>query len=297
MPGLIVGVDAGGTSTLAALGEGERVVRTYRGSGVSAGSNGAPAAASAIAQAVHAVLEGEAPRAIFVGAAGAGRAHVSAAIEARLREQFAGARIGVRHDAYIALRACIPQGDGAVIIAGTGSSAYAERSGVPFRCGGYGYLLGDGGSGFAIGSQALKLVLSALDGRCARGAFADAVLDTLHASSTESVLHAIYDADQPATVIASLAPLVLQSAGQGERNASKIVQAAALELADLAKAIMRRAQFDGEPRLALCGSLLRENSLLTFLLETRLSNDLPHLQLIKGGPEPYVGALAAAAAL
>ena len=96
-------------------------------------------------------------------------------------------------------------------------------------------------------------------------------------------------------MIASVAPIVIEHADAGDRSATKIVQAAALELFELVRAIARASAAAGrELPLVFAGGLLRENSMLTYLLEMRVANELPHVRVIKGGPEAHVGALAAA---
>ena len=295
MPQLIVGVDAGGTSTVAALEQDGKIVRTHEGVPANASVIGAQAAGSAIVETISAALEGAVPHAIFVGAAGGARKEVAQSIEDTLRTRFPGARVGVRDDAYIALRASVPEGDGAVLISGTGSIAYAQRAGVEFRSGGYGYLLGDDGSGFAIGTAALKLLLRSFDERAPRDEFLTRLERALDARTAVDVTARVYGDSHPVAFCASLAPLVLESANEGDRSANKIVQSAALELSEMAKSLVKRAGLSesGAP-LVLAGSLLSNNSLLTFLLETRLKNDLPHMPIYKGGAHPYLGALAAA---
>ena len=109
------------------------------------------------------VLDGESPSAIGIGVAGAGDERVAAQLRASLSRSFPGVRIALSHDARIALRAALPEGDGLVLIAGTGSIAYAEIGEATFSAGGYGYLLGDKGSGYAIGAAALRHLLAEME--------------------------------------------------------------------------------------------------------------------------------------
>ena len=70
------------------------------------------------------------------------------------------------------------------------------------------------------------------------------------------------------------------------------MQQAAQELGDLVKAALVAVELvDAAPAIALAGGLLRENSLLTFLLETRLNADVPGVAIVKGGDAPELGAL------
>ena len=212
-----------------------------------------------------------------------------------LESRFAGANVQVRDDAYIALRAAVPEGDGTVVIGGTGAIAYAEKNGTGFRSGGYGYLFGDAGSGFGIGAAAVDRLLRAYDGRAPRDAFAEELEASLEVRSLNETLQKVYAAQAPARALAALAPIVIESAGRGDRSASKIVQQAAAELNSLVKAAISSAGLTGSNApIAFSGGLLSASSLLTFLLETRLLNDFPEMPILKDNPAPSAGALCAA---
>jgi N-acetylglucosamine kinase-like BadF-type ATPase len=192
----------------------------------------------------------------------------------------------------------VPEGDGIVIISGTGSIAYALAGERTYRAGGHGFLLGDEGSGAVIGASAVRLLLRVYDGRARRDGFIEAIESVLDTDSTEDVMQAIYGDADPVRKIASLAPVVIGCASDGERDATKIVQAAALELADLLKAVVRSAGLtQRELPVVLAGGLLAQNSLLTYLLETRIVNEYPSFHLVKNPPAPEYGALALARAM
>jgi N-acetylglucosamine kinase-like BadF-type ATPase len=295
MPRIAVGVDAGGTKTAVVYSVDGKRVRVDTHGAVSASLKGTEAAANAIATAIASTTDGAIPHAIFVGAAGAGRADVADGIRSALESRFANAKVGVRDDAYIALRAAIPEGDGVVLIAGTGSIAYAQRGNEGYRCGGYGYLVGDDGSGFAIGAAAIKHLLKSYDGRVSRDAFAEDLESHLDVRSLTDVLERVYRSAAPVGTIAGVAPLVLQMAQRSERIATRIVQSAALELFDLLKGAIKRAGLSGTSApIALAGGLLSSNSLLTYLLETRILNEFTTMPIRKDNPEPCSGALAEA---
>jgi glucosamine kinase len=289
---ICVGVDAGGTSTVAAVSQNG----TFRGEAEGPPGNvttlGVADAADVIITVVRDALGGEAPDAIHVGAAGAGRAPVADALRALLESAFAGARIDIGDDAAIALRAAITEGDGAVLIAGTGSVAYAEHGARAHRAGGLGYLAGDEGSAFWIGLQAVKLYGRVLDGRAQRDETTDLVARALDAPDRDRYIAALYDHELRPATIAALAPSIIAFAGKGNRTSTKIVQQAALELGDLLRATLRAVDLLGaSPQVALAGGLFRENSLLSFLLETRLNGDVPGIAIVKHADPPVRGAL------
>jgi N-acetylglucosamine kinase-like BadF-type ATPase len=289
--GLIaVGVDAGGSGTVAIATRDGELLRSANGPAANAQTQGAQRAADAIERAVRGAC----------GAAGASREAIACALLAELAVRFPGTRIAVTTDAHVALRAAVPAGDAAVLIAGTGSIAYAETSGEIHRAGGFGPLIGDEGSGCAIGAAALRLLLRVFEGRTAADGLSAEVARITGATGIPEALAYAYDAPAPAAALAALAPAVLQCAASGERSAQKIVQAAALELFDLVLAVWRMVEPDvksGGIPLAFCGGLLSENSMLTYLLETRIANDLPQLGIVKGAAEPHFGALLEARAL
>ncbi|GAC1543699.1 MAG: BadF/BadG/BcrA/BcrD ATPase family protein [Candidatus Velthaea sp.] len=293
-----IGVDAGGTGTTAALSSDGVFIREGRGPGANATSVGIDDAADAILQAIRAAAHGVKPDTIYVGAAGAGRPEVASALERLIESAYAPALIVVTDDTAIALRSRIPQGPGIVLIAGTGSVAYAENGETRIRVGGLGYLLGDEGSAFALGLAAVKLYGRVLDGRATRDETSDLAARAVGADDRAALLAAIYGARFNPATIASLAPSIIAFAGKGNRASTKIVQEASKELADLVKATAKLAGLsDASPSVALAGGLLRENSLLTFLLETRINGDLPGAAIVRGGEEAVRGALRLAEAL
>jgi N-acetylglucosamine kinase-like BadF-type ATPase len=288
---ILVGVDAGGSSLDCAL-ERDGAITGVHGDAANVRTEGVEGAAEQIAAAVRVGLHGEGFDALVVGAAGAGDTVIARALESALRAYFPNGTIVVHDDAEIALRAAVPFGDGVVLIAGTGSIAYARIGEDAHRAGGYGYLLGDDGSGFAIGRAALAQMLRWYDGRTAHSELFDALAARLQAGDAQTLLGRIYGEPNMVGAVASLAPLVLARAGSGERVATKIVQSAAGELVDLVKSLVQRAQLGNrELPLVFAGGLFTENSLLSYLIETRLLADMPLLQPVKSPLSPVHGAL------
>lgn len=289
---VVVGVDAGGSATTALAARCGAVIGEARGPGANATTLGVDDAADVIVATIRRALAHRRPRTIVVGAAGAGRADVARTLERLISSAFGGARVAVGGDAAIALRAAIPAGPGVVVVAGTGSVAYAEHGDRRVRVGGLGYLAGDEGSAFAIGMAAVRLYGRVLDERARRDETTDLVARTLGASDRDAYLRVLYDAPLVPATIAALAPSIIAFAGKGNRAATRIVQDAAKELGDLIRSAVTLAGLaDAAPPVALAGGLLRENSLLTYLLETRIVNEVPGTQIVRGGEGAAAGAL------
>lgn len=289
-----VGVDAGGTSTVALASRDGVRAGSGRAEPGNASSRGIEGATGAMVSAIDAALDGSRPDAIYVGAAGAGRPAVADAMRASLERRYPGARVEVGDDARIALRAGVPDGDGVVLIAGTGSIAYAEVGDVCRRAGGHGYAVDDAGSGFAIGSAAARLLARAYDGRVPQDATTAAVAEALGVDAPGRIADAVYLGGNPVATLAALAPTVIRLADGGERSAMKIVQAAALDLGELIRAVVKESGASGETPIVLAGGLFKTNSLLSYLLETRLHAELPTMPVVKNVPDPVFGALALA---
>jgi N-acetylglucosamine kinase-like BadF-type ATPase len=285
-----VGVDAGGTGTTAvALIDGKRNVVQFAPANPSAA--GIESAALTIGDAIAAAVAPAAPRAIVVGAAGAGRADVAKALTVELHRRFAGAHISVIDDARLALNAAGAAGNGIVLIAGTGSIAYGENGERSARCGGGGYLIGDEGSGYAIGAAGLRLTLRAFDGRCPFDRTVAAIAERIGGRDRDALLSFTYDAPSTVAAVAGIAPVILQCADAGERSAVTIVQHAARELFDLVRAVGRAIEASSEMPLVLHGGVVRTPSTLTYLLETHLTNELPQLHTIRATVTPHDAAL------
>ena len=294
---LVIGIDAGGTRTVAAAARNDEQPRTHASIGANPNAVGIAAAAATISDAASKVAQTDTPDAIVVGGAGLSRPQAAEAIRSALRERFPATRIEVTHDLEIALRAAIPQGDGIVLVAGTGSAAYAEIRERKFRAGGGGYALGEEGSGYSIGAAGLRLLRRALEKRHAHDDLTKALAAHTKSENVDELAAYVYDSASPPAAVASAAASVLEQADAGNRNAARIVQTAALNLFELVRDVCRVASVDSlQLPLAFSGGLLERNSLLTYLIETRIANELPNLRVIKGSV-PYLGALAMAHAL
>ncbi|MDQ2992073.1 MAG: hypothetical protein M3R30_04540 [Candidatus Eremiobacteraeota bacterium] len=291
---IAVGVDAGGTSTVAVASRDGLAGEPFSAEAGNASSRGLDAALDAMTRAIDGALADAKPDAIVVGAAGAGRENVAGSMREALLARYPSAAVEIANDARVALRAGVRDGDGVVLIAGTGSIAYAEIGREHFRAGGHGYAIDDAGSGFAIGAAAAKLLARAYDGRVPVDETVKAIERALGGDERRG-LDRLYLDGPPIATLAALAPEVIRLADEGERSAVKIVQGAALELGDLVRAVVKSSGAMGrELPVVLAGGLLGANSLLTFLLETRIANELPSFYVMKNGPAPCFGALALA---
>ncbi|AXV15787.1 N-acetylglucosamine kinase [Neorhizobium sp. SOG26] len=138
--------------------------------------------------------------------------------------------------------------DGAIVIAGTGSIGLGFVEGRDLRIGGYGFPISDEGSGADLGLKAIQMALRANDGRIEKTALLSEVMQRFHGDPMEAV--AWMDRSS-ATDYATLAPMVMRHADQGDAAGRRIVQSAAEHIDTLVRTLFDQ----GAPRVTLLGGL------------------------------------------
>ncbi|WP_312430280.1 BadF/BadG/BcrA/BcrD ATPase family protein [Lacrimispora sp.] len=105
-------------------------------------------------------------RGICIGAAGISNRDTAKLLTRNLKEQGMQGVIRLVGDHETALAGALEEPAGVILIAGTGSICYGiNESGAKFRAGGYGHIIDDAGSAYAIGKDILKAVVRSSDGR------------------------------------------------------------------------------------------------------------------------------------
>jgi N-acetylglucosamine kinase-like BadF-type ATPase len=280
---VILGVDAGSSlaEAVAATPDGRIVGRGRSGVGNPIALPTADAVAH-LGEAVRQALDGVAATdvaQVVTGAAGILRYSRGPSAEA-LAKAWVDAGLTcpvvVVADAVTAFAAGTPRRCGSVLIAGVGAiAARIQDEEVTARIDGNGWLVGDDGSGFWIGRQAVRAVFAALDGRGEPTLLAEAVLATVTGDEAvpedvEGRLVALRDAvyDGPPIALAALAPLVSAAASAGDRVAQRIVDQAVSML--MATVTALAADGPDEP-LVLAGSLMTSPGPIAGEVQRRLA--------------------------
>ncbi|ACU74235.1 ATPase BadF/BadG/BcrA/BcrD type [Catenulispora acidiphila DSM 44928] len=184
----VVGLDVGGSQSRAVLATaGGRTLGTGRAGGGNPTVLGAEAAVANIVAALKGALgevPGERVEACVVGLAGVSTLMADPKAPHVLERAWADAglvcRVRIVSDVTVSFAAGTPSPDGALLVSGTGAVAARMHDRLPARFrDGYGWLLGDEGSGFWIGRQAARAAIAAADGRRPMAALATAVLARL----------------------------------------------------------------------------------------------------------------------
>ena len=265
---LILGIDAGGTKTLAQLArchpDGSwHLLAQATAAAANWSSNRQQAQyhlQEAIGQVLHqAQLESGAIDSACLAVAGAGRLGEQEQLRRWALQEGVARRVRVVHDAAAVLAAATAgRCCGVAVIAGTGSLVWGrDAGGREARALGWGPLLGDPGSGYALATQALRRVARELDQeRQPSSLLAQEVLHQLGVSDPEEFLPSLYRPEMDRPRLAQLAPVVLRCAQEGCPQARGLVEAQAQRLTWAAAQVLERLIWEEVPVLALAGGVL-----------------------------------------
>lgn len=290
----VIGVDAGATKSVGILAdERGRILTQARGGGANIHVQG-EAQVEAVLRALLAEMgEVGAASAICLGMAGVDRPHDEAVVRALLaRIGFHGAA-RIVNDALIALVAGSSGRTGIVILSGTGSIAYGvDPDGRVARSGGFGSLLGDEGSGYWLGNQALRAVVRASDGRGPDTQLTGMVFEALGIGSIDELVPLVYEQHLPRSAVAGLAGRVERARVQGDAVASELLNRAAHELVLAGQAVSNKLRFASPHSVVLAGGVFQACPSLGRLVTDRLALPLARPRVLDR--EPAHGALAMA---
>jgi N-acetylglucosamine kinase len=134
----------------------------------------------------------------------------------------------VQNDVRIAFDGAFARQSGVLVLAGTGSMAWASRNGPDdphFRIGGWGDGFGDEGSAYWIGRESLGLVACGLDGRADCRDFSLAILDEM-AVAPGDLIDWMYGLENRRTAIAGIAKITYRLAESGDKTAQSVLERA-----------------------------------------------------------------------
>ncbi|MEU5784303.1 N-acetylglucosamine kinase [Micromonospora lupini] len=300
---VVVGLDVGGTSTRAtALTLAGERLGTGRAGGGNPTSHGAERAAAELLTALREALTDLDPTRVAagtIGLAGAGRLLADPAGRAAFDRAWhdAGLRCPyeVYGDALVAYASGTAAPDGTILVAGTGAiTAQVHELRLDRIADGHGWLLGDAGSGFWLGREAVRRLLADLDAGHAPGALGTAVLTDLVGSAdvaprprdtVDATIQAV--TRRPPIELARLAPLVVTAATAGEPVATALVAEAA---AHLAESVSRIRPAGATTPIVLGGGLLTADTPLAAAVRAEIARHWPDATLRTAGD----GAAAAA---
>ncbi len=297
---IFAGFDGGGTKTACVLCNEEG---TLLGTGLGGPSNylycGKELAAASIRQAQeqafqHAEIAMQTIDTAYMASAAIrlqnGRAHISF-----FQTCIDAAHLLCESDLYPIWFGAMRQQPAVVSIVGTGSITYVCRPNAFLGVGGWGPLLGDEGSGYDIGLQALRLAARMSDGREeADSTLCGAILQHYDVPDARSLIRILNQGDTRSKV-ASVAQLVIELAKQSNPSANRLLKNAASEIALAIAAACRQDSCPEPLPLILSGSLVQQNSPLFPLVKQFLPSYTDRIRIVKAAAAaPAVSAAALA---
>jgi N-acetylglucosamine kinase-like BadF-type ATPase len=292
----VLGIDAGGTKTVCILADeqGEAIAEAR-----SSGANLQAVGELEVEKVLHQVMEdalgdrGILPQAICLGIAGVDRDDDLAIVRSIMRRIAYKARTLVVNDALVALVAGAGAEPGLVLVAGTGSIAYGRnREARAARAGGWGYVLGDEGSGYWIGRRALGAVVRQADQRGRPTLLTGRLLQHFGIGKPQDLVQVVYYRNLRPSAIAALATHVSQAAQDGDEVAREILAEGAEELLGAARSVISRLHLDAEPFVCVfAGGIFQAVPWLADHLRTRLLETSPRCQVTRLERPAAIGAV------
>lgn len=305
----VIGIDGGGTKTKGAIASSDGEIMAESSVGPtnpnSAGQAGLEIEFTTLLDSLkkqNSEVFSQVTR-VFAGMSGVGRPMVQKNMEQLIASLLTeDVDVTVENDAVTALYSGTLGNPGIVQIAGTGSITFGinglDKRG---RVGGWGHLIGEPGSGYELGSDALREVFLAHDGM--KNAIElkelnERICEYFQVHSLPDIIHHVYQAKNVKEQIASLSKLVVESADNGDLIAEKIIQKHGLAMGE-SIACLAKKLFTNEERVrgipvVLTGGLFNRLDLFKTSIEEKLYRTNINASLIRPEMEPVGGAIAAA---
>lgn len=283
-----LGIDGGGTRTRAVLIDGRgKVLGVGEGPSSNFNNVGEKDAGknlrAATEKAFHGAGIGLRPASgAFLGLAGVKSSEDIARMTA-VAESCGLASVGaitVKNDLYNALAGGLDGEPGIALIAGTGCNCLGrDAGGTYFMCGGWGWFMDDGGSGFGLSSDALRTAVRMADGRETPTRLLTAVLSFYGVSEPNALLARLYNTEWSPTGIAGFAPVVVRLASEGDEAALAVLHRGAKNLAELISTTSLKLDFPDGPQVVLLGGCVRSGPPYQTLVEEAVRKACPHVCL------------------
>ena len=194
------------------------------------------------------------------------------------------------HDAHIALVGGTEKQQGVIVISGTGAIVYGvNTNGDEARASGWGYLLGDEGSGYDIAIKGLRAVARAADRRGNPTELTNRILHRLERNEPSELIRWTHAASRDE--IAQLAEVIFDTAQTTDAVATEIVDEAADELLCAAESVIKQLEFIEPFDIVLSGGNLIHQPMFSDKLRHRLARIQPKASVQLPKHEPAYGAV------
>lgn len=268
MKGYYIGMDGGGTGTTILVSSDGRDLCRMEVEGLNYNSFGQAGVTKTLEHAAASLkergFEPDCCLGVGIGCAGVSNPAAAALINEKMLEFGYTCPVFVFGDQRAAMYGALEREDGILLIAGTGSICLGQAAGgkEEYRAGGFGHLIDDEGSAYALGRDILSAVVRAEDGREEKTALKDAVYEKLGISSIPEIIEYVYAKERMKGEIASLAMLLGDPEIRKDAAAVRIMEKAAEELSRLVLTVLAKMRDQRREKtfpLVLHGSVLKRN--------------------------------------
>jgi N-acetylglucosamine kinase-like BadF-type ATPase len=283
----VIGIDGGGTKTALKLAdENGKIVLTMEGGPCNINSMGKESVAKMLKELVSTALHKaeltmEQIKVLCIGTAGVDRPSDKAIMEEIIRGTSFNNKAIITNDAVTALYGGVGGSEGVILISGTGSICYGRNSmGDTRRAGGWGHIIGDEGSGYYIGINAINRIAKGHDGIEERTVMTDLILQHLKLENAFGLIEYVYRSGAGKSEIASLAKLVDEAYKLGDSLAEEILLKAAFELFLLGKAVIDNLKLNNKKTtLAVNGSVIEKNQCVSSEFRRLMKKNYPLVEV------------------
>lgn len=298
----VIGIDGGGTKTVAALATSRgKIIKRVSGGSSNPNKVGFDAATFCLGELLWSLIRGiprEKIGSIYLAVAAAlerdfqRREQIKRALLLKFPKLKSFARkIKIEGDQKAAFRSGTDEKDGVVLIAGTGSIAMGWRGGKEVIAGGWDYIMGDQGSAFWVGQELLRAVCRELDERGPKTQFLSKLLLSHWKIKKESDLYRMVYRENMVEMVASLAVLADRAAQKGDRTARSILARAGRELAVAAATVIKKLRFQKEQfPLVLIGGMF-QSPFISEAVRREIKKIAPYGKIIRPVRGPVTGAI------
>jgi N-acetylglucosamine kinase-like BadF-type ATPase len=244
LAGVIIGLDIGGTKTHGIRFEDGTAVADESAGSSNVQNVSRDEAARNIAH-LFARIGGGTVSQVYAGSGGIDTDEDAAALASLIQPHVPGARVTVVHDSRLLLAAGHAS-TGVAVIAGTGSAAWGRNSdGDEARAGGWGYLLGDEGSGYWLGREAVRHSLRQMNQGKPADHLTAALLQSCGVDHPNKLIALFHSPDTGRRFWAQQARHVVEAAAGGHRASQSMLDQAGQDLAGLALQVLNQLRITG----------------------------------------------------
>lgn len=291
-----IGIDGGGTKTLAYLGnEKKEVLSSIKVGSTNYHSVGTISTKKEFKEIfdffkVNIGITLDKIKGVCIGGAGIDSPKDEKVIEKIFRDIGYENDLLIYNDSVTALVGANGEKKGAMVISGTGSIVLGiDKSGKSHRVGGWGHIIDDAGSGYAIARDGLKKIVESYDGREDNTEIWEVISKKLNISHVGELISFIYNTDIKKHDIANLAPCIIDLY-KIDAVAKKVIDNAVRDLCKMIGALANKMN-EEDFSLGLSGSILLKSDVIRKLFSKEIEKKYPDIHIHLPKENAATGAL------